>query len=58
MVLTDRQISQSEKCDFMSSGAALVLSSDIPAGELLATMDPYIQARIASKEERIIETAE
>jgi CheY-like chemotaxis protein len=58
MLLTPKALSESDKKRLMSSGAALILPSDISPRELLTTVEPYIEARLARKEERLIETSE
>lgn len=58
MMLTNKPLAAEEKSRYMSGGAALVLRADISANELFTTMQPYIESRLARKEERIIETAE
>jgi hypothetical protein len=58
MLLTHAALSESEKKRLMSSGAALILPSDISPKELLSTVEPYIEARLARKEERVAETSE
>lgn len=58
MLLTPEALSESDKQRLMSSGAALILPSDISPKELLTTVAPYIEARLARKEERIAETSE
>jgi len=58
MLVTKQDVPEAEAKRFMAAGAALVLGSDIDAKELLNTIEPYIEARLASKEERVIETSE
>ncbi len=58
MLITKHDVSEAETKQFMTAGAALVLSGRIEARELLATIEPYINARLASKPERVIETSE
>jgi CheY-like chemotaxis protein len=58
MIMTQSDVSQAETKQFMGEGAALILDSGSASQNLLATIEPYIEARLASKEERPAETPE
>jgi CheY-like chemotaxis protein len=58
MLMTQKELSEADKKRLMSSGAALILPSDISPREFLTTVEPYIEARLARKEERMPETSE
>ena len=58
MVMAHTPLSDEERKKFMSTGTALVLNGAEEISDMLSIIEPYIAARLASKEERPEETTE